>query len=121
MNFRSYRGVKIQLCLDAFFMTVLFILHRFSLALFFSPLFFGILCNFLVMKWNGGIMPVMISEVPSSSLHRPYKSGDFFPLLCDRFIIPLGVKKTGVFSIGDILMTLGFITMAIAYFLRVTR
>lgn len=90
----------------------------------------GLTCNLLPIMFNGGYMPVKKEYIPliasnedlgnlSSGLPAynfiPTSSETSFSFLADVFLMPDWVPMSKVFSIGDVLITIGGIIFVVHY------
>lgn len=82
----------------------------------------GITSNFLVMYTNGGRMPALYDvytcDSTGSIIHYIEESGKLnFTILAD--VIDSHIPKIGIFSIGDVFLTVGYLGM-ITFLIRFT-
>jgi len=82
----------------------------------FPLLFAGLLCNLLVITLNGGFMPVSMAaravagQTPFSGVYNnvtAMTSGTLLWFLADLIPLPGWLPLSNVFSLGDVLITLG--------------
>jgi hypothetical protein len=72
--------------------------------IFLIVFFFGGACNFLAIQHNGGRMPVLYNYTYSSDTHFMYQNPFEIKMWLLSDIFP---SKWGVFSIGDVFLTIG--------------